>query len=231
MTALTATASPADLAIALKHYFGYDAFRPGQREIVAAALARRDQLVVMPTGGGKSLCFQLPVLLQPGLAIVVSPLIALMHDQVQALKANGIAATFLNSSLDSETQRRRERAIRAGKVKLLYVAPERLMSAGFLSFLDELDAADCLASLAIDEAHCVSEWGHDFRPEYRQLGELRDRFPRLPVMALTATATERVRRDIIAQLQLRDPHCYIGSFNRRNLYYEVREKKRQEKSL
>ncbi len=228
MTASTATPkSPADLTDALKQYFGYDSFRPGQREIVAAALAQRDQLVVMPTGGGKSLCFQLPALLQAGLTIVVSPLIALMHDQVEALKANGIAATFLNSSLDFETARQREQAIRAGEIKLLYVAPERLMSENFLGFLDQLAAYDCLASFAIDEAHCVSEWGHDFRPEYRQLGELRDRYPGLPFMALTATATERVRHDIVNQLRLREPQLHVASFNRHNLYYEVRDKDRK----
>lgn len=226
MTASTTTPdSPADLTDALKQYFGYDSFRPGQRQIVAAALAGRDQLVVMPTGGGKSLCFQLPALLQPGLVIVVSPLIALMHDQVTALKANGIAATYLNSSLEFEQIRRRERAVQAGQVKLLYVAPERLLSEGFLRFLDDLAADNRLVSFAIDEAHCVSEWGHDFRPDYRQLGGLRDRYPGLPFMALTATATERVRQDIIMQLRLREPHCHVASFNRHNLYYEVREKR------
>ncbi len=227
---IASTLSAPDLAQALKTHFGYDSFRPGQAEIITTALAQQDQLVVMPTGGGKSLCFQLPALLLPGLAIVVSPLIALMHDQVQALKANGIAATFLNSSLDRETQRQRETAIRAGRVKLLYVAPERLMSEGFLQFLDELAAAEGLASIAIDEAHCVSEWGHDFRPEYRQLGSLRDRYPPLPIMALTATATERVRADIIRQLRLREPRLHVASFNRTNLYYEVRPKSREQQT-
>ncbi len=209
---------------ALKHYFGYDTFRPGQRQIVEQALQNRDLLIVMPTGGGKSLCFQLPALLKPGLTVVVSPLISLMQDQVDALHDNGIGATFLNSSLNSWQVRHREEAILNGKSKLLYVAPERLVSERFLPFLDLVKHQIGINSFAIDEAHCVSEWGHDFRPEYRQLRILRKRYPDTPIMALTATATERVRKDIIEQLTLHEPNIHIASFNRKNLYYEVRPK-------
>lgn len=212
------------LESSLKHHFGYDTFRPGQQEVITAALQNQDMLVVMPTGGGKSLCFQLPALIKSGVTIVVSPLIALMQDQVDALRRNGIAATFLNSSLSGEKARSREQAVLAGKVKLLYVAPERLMSERFLPFLDLVHHHVGISAFAIDEAHCVSEWGHDFRPEYRQLSKLRGRYLQVPTWALTATATERVRTDIIQQLQLRQPNIHIASFNRPNLYYEVRPK-------
>lgn len=211
---------------ALKFYFGYDAFRPGQREIVEAAIAQRDQLVIMPTGGGKSICYQLPALLMEGVTIVVSPLIALMQDQVQALQDNGIGAAFLNSSLGPVELRSQEQAVLAGKIKLLYVAPERLMGDRFLPFLERIDAEVGIAAFAIDEAHCLSEWGHDFRPEYRQLKTLRQRYPAVPMTALTATATQRVQQDIVAQLALRDPRIHLASFNRTNLYYEVRPKQR-----
>jgi ATP-dependent DNA helicase RecQ len=211
-----------NLEQALKHHFGYDNFRPGQRQIIEGALQNRDLLVIMPTGGGKSLCFQLPALMRPGLTVVVSPLIALMQDQVEALQKNGINATFLNSSLNSNQARLREQAILNGKVRLLYVAPERLMSERFLPFLDLVQHQIGISSFAIDEAHCVSEWGHDFRPEYRQLISLRQRYPNVPVVALTATATERVRGDIIKQLGLKNPNIHLTSFNRENLYYEVR---------
>lgn len=210
---------------ALKHYFGYDSFRPGQRDIIEAALQNKDSLVVMPTGGGKSLCFQLPALLKPGLTVVVSPLIALMQDQVEALQANAIPATFLNSSLGGGEMRERERQVLNGEITLLYVAPERLMTEEFLTgVLPQLKNG--LAGFAIDEAHCLSEWGHDFRPEYRQLRQLRQRFPWVPIQALTATATDRVRQDIIAQLTLQEPFVHVASFNRPNLYYEVRPKTR-----
>ena len=209
---------------ALKHYFGYDSFRPGQRQIVEQALQNQDLLIVMPTGGGKSLCFQLPALLKPGLTVVVSPLISLMQDQVDALQDNGIGATFLNSSLNNWQVRHREEAILHNKVKLLYIAPERLVSERFLPFLDLVQHQIGLNAFAIDEAHCVSEWGHDFRPEYRQLKLVRQRYRDIPIMALTATATERVRQDIIEQLTLRQPSIHIASFNRQNLYYEVRPK-------
>lgn len=212
---------------ALKYHFGYDQFRPGQRQIIEDALQNRDLMVVMPTGGGKSLCFQLPALLKSGLTVVVSPLIALMQDQVEALRNNNISATFLNSSLNTYKVRSREEAIMNGKVKLLYVAPERLLSERFLPLLDVVQEKIGIANFAIDEAHCVSEWGHDFRPEYRQLKLLRKRYPDVPKIALTATATERVRTDIIQQLGLRQPSIHIASFNRQNLYYEVRAKSKR----
>jgi ATP-dependent DNA helicase RecQ len=214
------------LESALKHFFGYDSFRAGQQEVMTAALQNQDLLVIMPTGGGKSLCFQLPALLKAGVTIVVSPLIALMQDQVTALLANEIAATFLNSSLGMVEARERYDRILSGEIKLLYVAPERLLNEGFLNFLDQVKAQVGLAGIAVDEAHCVSEWGHDFRPEYRRLAELRHRYPDVPITALTATATERVRQDILHQLQLRAPHVHVSSFNRPNLYYEVRPKER-----
>ncbi len=221
---LSVTSQFSSLEQALKHYFGYDSFRPGQRSIVEKALQNQDLLVIMPTGGGKSLCYQLPALLKPGLMIVVSPLIALMQDQVQALQDNGIPATFLNSSLSSSELRERERAVLAGEMKLLYVAPERLLGEGLLS--SQLSQVH-VSAIAIDEAHCVSEWGHDFRPEYRQLSQLRQLYPTVPIMALTATATERVRHDIIDQLDLKDPFVHLATFNRPNLYYEVRSKHKQ----
>ncbi|MGK7888292.1 MAG: DNA helicase RecQ [Leptolyngbyaceae cyanobacterium] len=210
----------------LKHYFGYDEFRPGQRAIIEASLQKQDALVIMPTGGGKSLCFQLPALLKPGVTLVVSPLISLMQDQVDALNDQGIAATYLNSSLGLQETLEREKQILNRQIKLLYVSPERLMQDRFQSFLRHVYDTVGLDSLVVDEAHCVSDWGHDFRPEYRQLSEMRSRFPQLPVMALTATATERVRQDILAQLCLREPLIHVASFNRQNLYYEVRQKQR-----
>jgi ATP-dependent DNA helicase RecQ len=206
---------------ALKHYFGYDRFRVGQQEIIEGALQNQDQLVIMPTGGGKSICFQLPAMLKSGLTLVVSPLIALMEDQVTALKNNGIGAAFLNSSLNSSDRQSIESEILIGKIKLLYVSPERLFSDSFLPFLEQIKLKVGISGFAIDEAHCVSEWGHDFRPEYRQLGQLRSRYPQIGIMALTATATERVQRDILEQLRLRSPQIHITSFNRPNLYYEV----------
>jgi ATP-dependent DNA helicase RecQ len=223
-----ATTQFASLEQALKHYFGYDSFRPGQRQMVEYALHDRDLLVIMPTGGGKSLCFQLPALLKEGVMIVVSPLIALMQDQVQALQNNGIPATLLNSSISQAESQSRQAAILDRKIKLVYVAPERLLSESFLGFLDQVKARVGISAFAIDEAHCVSEWGHDFRPEYRQLRRLRHRYQHddriIPILALTATATERVRHDILGQLELHEPHIHVASFNRPNLYYEVRPK-------
>jgi ATP-dependent DNA helicase RecQ len=211
----------------LKQYFGYESFWAGQREIIDHVLAEHDTFVLMPTGGGKSLIYQLPALLTPGLTIVISPLIALMQDQVERMRANGIRASFINSMLSSVERVQREREALSGRLKLLYVAPERLVSGNFLSFLDQVEQTVGLSLLAVDEAHCVSEWGHDFRPEYRRLGQLRIRYPDVPMMALTATATERVRQDILEQLRLSDPFIHIASFNRPNLYYEVRQKNKE----
>ena len=211
---------------ALKLYFGYDSFRAGQQSIIEEALQGDDLLIIMPTGGGKSLCYQLPALLQPGLTLVVSPLIALMQDQVFALQDNGIGATFLNSTLTFAETRSREASIINGKIKLLYVAPERLMSKRFAAFLENINKTLEISAFAIDEAHCVSEWGHDFRPEYRQLSQLRQQYPDIPMMALTATATTRVREDIVQQLALKTPKIHIASFNRHNLYYEIKPKSR-----
>ncbi len=208
----------------LKHYFGHDAFLPGQQEIVEHMLSGHDALILMPTGGGKSLTYQLPALMMPGVTVVISPLIALMQDQVDRLQANGIAATFINSTLGSVERSQRERALLNGQLKLVYVAPERLMSESFLTLLEHVQETIGISLMAVDEAHCVSEWGHDFRPEYRQIGRMRDHFPTVPMQALTATATERVREDILTQLRLRDPHIHIASFNRPNLTYEVRQK-------
>src|ERR1041384_6670021 len=202
----------------LKQYFGFTSFRPLQEQIIRDALAGKDVFALLPTGGGKSLCFQLPALARAdGLTVVVSPLIALMKDQVDGLQAGGVAATFLNSSLGPGEARPRLRGLHQGEYRLLYVAPERLMLSGFLSDLQRWN----VNLLAIDEAHCISEWGHDFRPEYRLLAQLRDFLPPVPMMALTATATERVRQDIIKQLKLREPRCYVASFNRPNLTYRV----------
>lgn len=218
--------SPDSLEQALKHYFGYGAFRLGQKSIIEAVMEDHDTLVIMPTGGGKSICYQLPALLKPGVMVIVSPLIALMQDQVEALQDNGIGATFLNSTVSPLEVRQRVWQILKGATKLLYVAPERLLSEQFLLFLDQVQAQVGISGFAVDEAHCVSEWGHDFRPEYRQLRELRYRFPDIPMLALTATATERVRQDIMEQLELRSPLIHVSSFNRQNLYYEVRPKQK-----
>src|SRR5436309_2321754 len=209
--------APADLLDMLKHRFGFASFRPLQEEIIRDTLAGHDVFALLPTGGGKSLCFQLPALARPGLTVVISPLIALMKDQVDQLQASGVAATFLNSSLAPGESRPRLHGLHNGEYRLLYVAPERLMLSGFLEDLRRWK----VNLFAIDEAHCISEWGHDFRPEYRQLAELRTLFPDVPTMALTATATERVRADILKQLHLREPACFVASFNRPNLTYRV----------
>jgi ATP-dependent DNA helicase RecQ len=215
------------LAAELKQRFGFDSFRPGQQEVVRDILRGRDLLAIMPTGGGKSLCFQLPALLRPGVCIVISPLIALMQDQVRLLEDNGIDATFINSSLERSEVSRRLARLERGELKLLYVAPERLLQAEFESeILPRVHAARGISALVVDEAHCVSEWGHDFRPEYRQLHRIRTRFAQVPIAAFTATATERVRQDIVKQLALREPRIHVASFNRPNLYYAVRPKTR-----
>ena len=201
----------------LKSTFGYSTFRPLQREIIEAHLVGEDVFALLPTGGGKSLCFQLPALARDGLTVVVSPLIALMKDQVDALRASGVAATFLNSTLGADEARARLRGLHRGEFKLLYVAPERLMLEGWVENLKAWN----VSGITIDEAHCVSEWGHDFRPEYRQLAKLRTALPDVPMMALTATATGRVREDIVTHLKLRDPQTFVASFNRPNLTYRV----------
>src|SRR5438270_6127946 len=206
-----------DLPSSLKKHFGYDEFRPLQEEIVSDALAGRDVFALMPTGGGKSLCFQLPALLRDGLTIVVSPLISLMKDQVDALQTSGIAATFLNSALDRHEAVERLLGLNHGQYRMLYLAPERLMLDAFLERALNWN----ITQIAIDEAHCISEWGHDFRPEYRELKKLRRHLPGVPIMALTATATERVRIDIVQQLKLNGARCYVASFNRPNLTYRV----------
>lgn len=216
----TNTSNQVSLLSLLKKHFGFTSFRPLQEEIIRDALAGRDVVALLPTGGGKSLCFQLTALARPGLTVVVSPLIALMKDQVDALQANGIAATFLNSSLSAQEFHARARGVYRGDYQLLYMAPERLMLPESLNDLQKWQ----VNLLAIDEAHCISEWGHDFRPEYRRLVELRKRFPSLPIMALTATATGRVRDDISTLLKLQNPACYVASFNRPNLTYRVQAK-------
>ncbi len=206
-----------ELLLTLKTTFGYSSFRPLQRDIMEASLAGRDVFALLPTGGGKSLCFQIPALHREGLTVVVSPLIALMKDQVDQLQAAGVAATYLNSSLGAAEARSRLAGLHRGEWRLLYVSPERLM----LDNWQENLKAWNVAAVAIDEAHCISQWGHDFRPEYRQLSKLRELLPDVPVMALTATATERVREDIHRHLKLRDPAVFTASFNRPNLTYKV----------
>jgi ATP-dependent DNA helicase RecQ len=205
----------------LKTQFGFDQFRPLQEEIIGCAMAQQDALVLMPTGGGKSLCFQLPALMMPGVTLVISPLIALMKDQVDALKADGIPAEFINSTLTrAEIDRIQTETLR-GNLKILYAAPERLAMPEFQRFLQKIT----VSLIAIDESHCISEWGHDFRPDYRNLQLLRNIFPEVPVMALTATATQKVREDIICQLSLQKAKIFISSFNRPNLSYAVFPKK------
>jgi ATP-dependent DNA helicase RecQ len=214
-----------DLSEPLRRIFGFSSFRPGQESIVHDVLSRRDVLALMPTGGGKSLCFQLPALIQPGVSIVISPLIALMQDQVRLLRESGIAAAFVNSTLRAEEISERTRAMLRGELKLVYLAPERLLLSEFLEGpLQALAAGPGINAFVVDEAHCVSEWGHDFRPEYRQLSTLRRRHPQVPILAFTATATPRVRTDIVAQLALRDPAVHVSSFIRPNLSYRVRAK-------
>lgn len=210
--------SPASI---LKETFGYDTFRPLQQEVIENVLARRDTLAVMPTGGGKSLCYQIPSLLFEGLTVVISPLISLMKDQVEQLRAFGVPSLFLNSSLAPQEYQENMEYVRRGEVKLLYVAPETLLTGRILSLLDSVQV-DCLT---IDEAHCISEWGHDFRPEYRQIVEVRKRFPNAVCLALTATATSRVRQDIRTTLKFATTNEFVASFNRENLYIEVMPKR------
>jgi ATP-dependent DNA helicase RecQ len=205
----------------LKTYFGYDNFRQNQKEIIQSVLDKKDTFALMPTGGGKSICYQLPALKLSGVTLVVSPLIALMKDQVDSLKANGISAEFINSSLSHMEIMAIQMRIHLGEIKILYVAPERLAQESFMEFLKSVE----LNLIAIDEAHCISEWGHDFRPDYRNLKKLRESFPKIPAIALTATATKKVQEDIVNQLSLKDPNIFISSFNRENLNIKVIRKK------
>ena len=214
---MAATQTPQGI---LREVFGYEQFKPLQREVIENVLNKRDTLVIMPTGGGKSLCYQIPALIFAGLTVVVSPLIALMKDQVEQLAALGVPALFLNSSLSAAEYSENMARVRSGEIKLLYVSPEGLLTGRLFNLLAELPM-DCLT---IDEAHCISEWGHDFRPEYRQLAGVRQRFPGAVCLALTATATPRVREDIKASLGFQSSNEFIASFNRENLLIEVRPK-------
>ncbi|MEK6591880.1 MAG: RecQ family ATP-dependent DNA helicase, partial [Pseudomonadota bacterium] len=204
----------------LRTVFGHPVFRGAQQDIVEHVAAGGDALVLMPTGGGKSLCYQLPALLRAGTALVVSPLIALMQDQVAALRQIGVRATFLNSTLSGSEVNAVERALRAGELDLLYVAPERLMMPRMLDLLAHTE----IALFAIDEAHCVSQWGHDFRPEYMQLSVLHERFPAVPRIALTATADPQTRQEIIRQLALNEARVFVSSFDRPNIRYTIVDK-------
>lgn len=219
--------SPYQVQSALTAYFGFESFRPNQERIVRSILDRRDVFAVMPTGGGKSLCYQLPAVLMPGTAVVISPLISLMKDQVDAARENGIDAAFMNSSMDADAVSDVYRLLKYNKIKLLYIAPERFAMPHFLERLKETT----ISFFAIDEAHCVSEWGHDFRPDYLSLSVIPEIFPDVPVAAFTATATVKVQDDIIARLGLRDPHMVRASFNRPNLYYEVRAKAKVDEQI
>ena len=211
----------------LKHYFGYDSFRPGQAEIITKLMEGRDSLVLMPTGGGKSLCYQLPAILMSGITIVVSPLIALMKDQVDNLTRQGISCAYINSSLDTQTINGIFSRLAKGEIKLLYVAPERLTNHYFMQGLSELP----LSLFAIDEAHCISQWGHDFRPAYTQLQCLKRSFPSVPIMALTATADVTTRKDILTQLALNNPHIQLDSFDRANIRFTLAPKYDGEKQV
>ncbi|MDX9995895.1 MAG: RecQ family ATP-dependent DNA helicase, partial [Rhodocyclaceae bacterium] len=215
----------------LHDIFGYPAFRGPQADIVTHVANGGDALVLMPTGGGKSLCYQIPALLRPGIGIVVSPLIALMQDQVDALRQLGVRAAFLNSTLDFDAVVDTERAMRSGELDLLYVAPERLLTERFLALLDRLDEDGKLALFAIDEAHCVSQWGHDFRPEYIQLSVLHERYPAVPRIALTATADALTRREILVRLGLEDARVFVSSFDRPNIRYIVVERDNPRRQL
>src|SRR5437764_4217281 len=213
----------ADLEQTLNDRFGLEQFRPGQREVIENVLRGRDVLCVMPTGGGKSLCYQLPAVVLPGLTLVVSPLIALMKDQVDALTQRGIRATLINSTLDPAEQRARVMEVEAGRYDLVYVAPERFRSGRFVETMARVRPA----LLAVDEAHCISEWGHDFRPDYARIGLARKRLGSPPCIALTATATDMVRRDIADQLDLQDPSIFVTGFDRPNLTYAAVDARRE----
>lgn len=215
----------------LQEVFGYSSFRGEQASIVEHVISGGDALVLMPTGGGKSLCYQLPALLREGVAIVVSPLIALMQDQVDTLQQLGVSAAFLNSSLDAEEARSVISRLMHGDLKILYVAPERLLTSGFLSLLDQLEQGTGIALFAIDEAHCVSQWGHDFRPEYRKLTVLHERYPYVPRLALTATADAPTRAEIIERLRLENARQFVSSFDRPNIRYRITQKNNARQQL
>ena len=212
------------LGQALRRHFGWERFRPGQRQVVEALLEGRDCLAVLPTGAGKSLCFQLPALVRQGVVVVISPLVALMQDQVGQLRHRGVAASCLHGGLEVREQRSLREAVQAGRLRLLYLAPERLRMGSTRALLAELHQAGRLVALAVDEAHCISAWGHDFRPDYRRLGDLRRLCPGLPLAALSATASPRVRADIIRLLQLRRPLVQVRSARRANLHYAMRRR-------
>ena len=226
---MTTPPRPGDSAIynALRTVFGYESFRPNQEDIIRSILSRRDVFAVMPTGGGKSLCYQLPAVMMQGTAVVISPLISLMKDQVDAAKENGIAAAFINSSLEQQEMSDVFRRLKGKQVKLLYIAPERFAMPQFIETLKALP----LSLFAIDEAHCISEWGHDFRPDYLALSGIPTLFPGVPVAAFTATATQKVQQDIIQKIDLRNPHIVRASFNRPNLFYQVAPKNEIELQL
>jgi len=215
----------------LRRVFGYPSFRGQQEEIVDQLVAGGDALVLMPTGGGKSLCYQIPALLRQGVGVVVSPLIALMQDQVDALRLAGVRAAFLNSSMDFRSAVDTERRLLDGKLDLIYVAPERLLSDRFIGLLEQLVAHRQLALFAIDEAHCVSQWGHDFRPEYIQLSQLHQRFPGVPRIALTATADPLTRQEIITRLKLEEASLFVASFDRPNIRYTIVERDNPRRQL
>src|ERR1700687_1215625 len=208
-----------NLAEALRRYWGYHAFRPKQENVIRSLLAAHDTCVVMPTGGGKSLCYQLPAVISGKTAVVVSPLIALMQDQAAQLAQIGIPAAAINSFQSSAERRQVMEKAARGEYRLLYLSPEKLAAESTFDWLAKVP----VGFFAVDEAHCISEWGHEFRPDYRQLSRLRTRFPDLPIAGFTASATKQVRHDILKQLQLRDPDCYIASFHRENLRYVTRE--------
>ncbi|HID92181.1 TPA: RecQ family ATP-dependent DNA helicase, partial [Candidatus Peregrinibacteria bacterium] len=212
----------------LQKYFGYDSFRPLQEEIIQKFLDKKDCVVLMPTGGGKSLCFQLPALQFSGITIVISPLIALMKDQADSLKAVGIPATFVNSTLSAVDKQVRIQELEEGKYKLLYISPEKL---GNPSFINWIKTRLEISAFAIDEAHCISQWGHDFRPDYRNLSELRENFPECPIIALTASATPKVRDDVIQALQLKNPEIFTSSFFRKNLNISVLPKQQTKETI